>query len=129
MKWYHYLILLLILHFFCGCRTEYVPIETVRHDSLFFSKLIRDSVYVRDSVYIHEKGDSVLKYKYEYVYLYKNKVDTFYVYKDREIEIPVPIERKLSLWERVKISTGGVAIFAIVIWAVMKWIARRTRKE
>ena len=129
MKWYHYLILLLILHFFCGCRTEYVPLEVVRHDSIMTEKLMRDSVYVRDSVYIQDKGDTVYKYRDKYIYVMKERTDTVYIDRERGVEIPVMIERKLSLWERVKISTGGVAIFVIAIWAVMKWIARRTRKE
>ena len=123
---------LLFFLFLTSCRTEYVPLETVRYDSLFISKLVRDSMYVRDSVYIHEKGDSVLKFEYKYVYLYKNKVDTFYVYKDREIEIPVPIERKLSFWERIKIDYGGWAcllVLVALIWKLQTWFARRIRKE
>lgn len=124
MKW-----IVFFLLFLCGCRTEYVPLETVRYDSLFFSKLIRDSVYVRDSLYIQDKGDTVYKYKNKYTYVLKERTDTVYIDRERKMEVPVMIERKLSLWERVKISTGGVAIFVIAIWAVMKWIARRTRKE
>lgn len=122
-------ILLCMVILLCSCRTEYVPLEVVRYDSIMTEKLMRDSVYVRDSVYIQEKGDTVYKYRDKYIYVLKELTDTVYMERVRDNEVPVMIERKLSLWERIKISTGGVAIFAIVIWAVIKWIARRTRKE
>lgn len=125
-----WLVLLLVL---CGCRTEYVPLEVVRYDSLMMDRLIRDSVFVRDSVYIKEKGDTVYKYKNKYVYVYKNKVDTFYAEKIREVDVPVPVERKLSWWERVKLDYAewvfGVMIGIALLYALRKWIARRTRKE
>ena len=133
MKWYHYLILLLIMYFFCECRTEYVPIESVRYDSVMIEKLMRDSVFVRDSVYLQEKGDTIYKYKDRFVYVYKNRVDTFFAEKIREIEVPVPVERKLSWWERVKLKYAEWVIGALVaialVYALRQWLARKIRKE
>ena len=133
MKWYHYLILLLIMYFFCECRTEYVPIESVRYDSVMIEKLMRDSVFVRDSVYLKEKGDTVFKYKDRFVYVYKNRVDTFLAEKIREIEVPVPVERKLTWWERVKLKYAEWVIGALVaialVYALRQWLARKIRKE
>ena len=133
MKWYHYLILLLIMYFFCECRTEYVPIESVRYDSVMVEKLMRDSVFVRDSVYLKEKGDTVFKYKDRFVYVYKNRVDTFLAEKIREIEVPVPVERRLTWWERVKLEYAewivGVLVAIALIYALRKWLARKIRKE
>ena len=132
MKWYHYLILLLVLYFFCGCKTQYIPIESVRYDSLFFSKLIRDSVYVRDSVYIRDRGDTVYQYKDKYVFVYKDRVDTLFVERETKVEIPVPVERNLSWWERVKIDYGGwvmLIVFIAFLWRLKTWFARRIRKE
>lgn len=133
MKWYHYLILLLIMYFFCECRTEYVPIESVRYDSVMIEKLMRDSVFVRDSVYLKEKGDTVFKYKDRFVYVYKNRVDTFLAEKIREIEVPVPVERKLTWWERVKLEYAEWVIGALVaialVYALRQWLARKIRKE
>ena len=118
MKWYHYLILLLIMYFFCECRTEYVPIESVRYDSVMIEKLMRDSVFVRDSVYLKEKGDTVFKYKDRFVYVYKNRVDTFFAEKICEIEVPVPVERKLTWWERVKLNCAEwvIAVLVVLLW-------------
>ena len=117
----------------CGCRTEYVPIESVRYDSVMIEKLIRDSVFVRDSVYVQEKGDTIYKYKDKYVYVYKNRVDTFYMEKIREREVPVPVERKLTWWERVKLEYAewvfGMIVAIALYWNLKEWSARRTRKE
>ena len=133
MKWYHYLILLLIMYFFCECRTEYIPVESLRYDSVMIEKLMRDSVFMRDSVYLKEKGDTIYKYKDRFVYVYKNRVDTFFAEKIREIEIPVQVERKLSWWERVKLKYAECVIGALVaialVYALRQWLARKIQKE
>ena len=117
----------------CGCRTEYVPVESVRYDSLMIEKLMRDSVFVRDSVYLKEKGDTVFKYKDRFVYVYKNRVDTFFAEKIREIEVPVPVERKLTWWERVKLEYAewvfGMIVAIALVYALRQWLARKIRKE
>ena len=117
----------------CGCRTEYVPVESVRYDSVMIEKLMRDSVFVRDSVYLKEKGDTIYKYKDRFVYVYKNRVDTFFAEKIREIEVPVPVERKLTWWEVVKMEWLDRIFAALIIvalyWNLKEWLARRTRKE
>ena len=120
--------------FLCGCgTTEYVPVESVRYDSVIIEKLMRDSVFVRDSVYLKEKGDTVYKYKDRFVYVYKNRVDTFFAEKIREIEVPVPVERKLTWWERVKLNYAEWVIAVLVaialVYALRQWLARKTRKE
>jgi len=117
----------------CSCRTEYVPIEVVRTDSLMIEKLMRDSVFVRDSVYLKEKGDTVYLYKDKYVYVLKEVADTVYMEKVREVEVPVPVERKLSWWERMKLKYAewvlGVLVAIALIYALRKWMARKLRKE
>ena len=128
MKW-----VLLLFLCLCGCRTEYIPIESVRYDSVMIEKLMRDSVFVRDSVYLKEKGDTIYKYKDRFVYVYKNRVDTFFAEKIREKEVPVPVERKLSWWEVVKMEWLDRIFAALVIvalyWKIKEWLARKIRKE
>ena len=125
--------ILLLMLILCGCRTEYVPLETVKYDSLMITKLMRDSVFVRDSVYLKEKGDTIYKYKDRFVYVYKNRVDTFFAEKIREIEVPVPVERKLTWWERVKLDYAewvfGMIVAVALVYALRKWLARKIRKE
>lgn len=117
----------------CSCRTEYVPIEVVRTDSLMIEKLMKDSVFVRDSVYLKEKGDTIYLYKDKYVYVLKDVADTVYMEKVREVEVPVPVERKLTWWERMKLKYAewalGVLMAIALIYALRKWMARKLRKE
>ena len=126
-------VMLLFLLLLCGCRTEYVPIESVRYDSVMIEKLMRDSVFVRDSVYLQEKGDTIYKYKDRFVYVYKIRVDTFFAEKIREKEVPVPVERKLTWWERVKLNYAEWVIAVLVaialVCALRQWLARKIRKE
>jgi hypothetical protein len=126
-------VMLLFLLLLCGCRTEYIPIESVRYDSVMIEKMMCDSVFVRDSVYLQEKGDTIYKYKDKYVYVYKNRVDTFFAEKIREIEVPVPVERKLTWWERVKLNYAEWVIAVLVaialVYALRQWLARKIRKE
>ena len=126
-------VMLLFLLLLCCCRTEYVPVESVRYDSVMVEKLMRDSVFVRDSVYLQEKGDTIYKYKDRFVYVYKNRVDTFFAEKIREIEVPVPVERKLTWWERVKLNYAEWVIAMLVaialLYALRQWLARKLRKE
>lgn len=126
-------IMLLFLLFLCGCRTEFVPLESVRYDSVMIEKLMRDSVYVHDSVYLKETGDTIFKYKNKYVYVYRNRTDTFYVYRDREVEVPVPVERKLTWWERVKVEYAemvlGLILIIALIYSLRRWIAKKIRKK
>lgn len=116
----------------CGCRTEYVPVESVRYDSLFFHQIVKDSVYMRDSVYVKDSGDTIFEYKYKYLYVYKDRVDTLYIERVREKEIPYPVERPLTWWGKVKMDFGGwvmLAASAAILYVLMRWIVKRTRKE
>lgn len=126
-------VMLLFLLLLCGCRTKYVPVESVRYDSVMIEKLMRDSVFVSDSVYLQEKGDTIYKYKDRFVYVYKNRVDTFFAEKIREIEVPVPVERNLTWWERVKLNYAEWVIAVLVaialVYALRQWLARKIRKE
>ena len=121
------------MYFFCECRTEYVPLEVVKRDSVIIASLDRDSIFVRDSVFVREKGDTVYKYKDKYVYVYKNLVDTFFVYRDREVEVPVPVERKLTWWERMKMEYAewiiGVLMGIVLLLMLRQWMARRVSRE
>ena len=128
MKW-----VLLLFLCLCGCITEYVPIESVRYDSVMIEKLMRDSVFVSDSVYVREKGDTVYVEKDRYVYVYRIVVDTFFAEKISEVGVPVQVERKLSWWERVKLEYAEWVIAVIVAvaltYALRQWLARKIRKE
>ena len=52
-----------------SCRTQikYVPVETIRTDSVFFNSVRIDSVLIHDSISIIQRGDTVAEYRYRYI--------------------------------------------------------------
>ena len=116
----------------CSCSTQYVPVESVRYDSVFFEKIRKDSIFVQDSVFIRQKGDTVFKDKFKVVYKYVLLRDTMLTVRRDSIPIPVPVEKKRTWWEQTKIDVGGYAVTIIVIYVLcrlMRWFIMRTRKE
>lgn len=99
-----------------SCRSvRYVPVETVKHDSVYVGKVVRDSVHVKDSVLVIVKGDTVTEFRYKYVYRDKEKTDTAYFDRTDTIRVPYPVEAELSKWQQFKMETGGYAIALIII--------------
>lgn len=98
-----------------SCRTQYIPVETVKTEYKVRDSILRDSIYQRDSVYMLVKGDTVYMYKYKYLYKYRyiNKTDT--LMKTDSIQIPYPVEKRLSRWQQFKMDFGGTAMLAIVV--------------
>ena len=88
---------------FAGCTTtKYIPVESVRVDSVHVAKVQRDSVYVRDSVFVAVKADTVFKTSLKYVYRDRIVRDTISALNTDTITRVVEIERKMSRWEVVK---------------------------
>jgi hypothetical protein len=116
----------------CSCSTQYVPVESVRYDSIFIEKLKKDSIFVQDSVFIRQKGDTVFKDKFKFVYKYVLLRDTMLTVRRDSVPVPVPVEKKRTWWEQTKIDVGGYAVTIVVIfilYRLMRWIIKRTRKE
>ena len=123
---------IMIIWLCSSCSTQYVPVESVRYDSVFFEKIRKDSIFVQDSVFIRQKGDTVFKDKFHVVYKYVLLRDTMLTVRRDSIPIPVPVEKKRTWWEQTKIDVGGYAVTIIVIYVLcrlMRWFIMRTRKE
>ncbi len=115
-----------------GCSSvQYVPVETVRYDSIYISKILHDSIYQKDSVFIDRSGDTVYIYKDKYVYKYKNLTDTMYVTKVDSVQVPYPVEKKLTRWQAMKVELGGWAMGIIIAFAVIivGWLVFRMRRK
>ena len=121
MKWLIYIIILLTLAiWFSSCRSiRHIPIETVKHDSIYISKVLHDSIYQRDSIYVDRKGDTVLIYKDRYLYKYKNLIDTMYISRTDSIQVPYPIEKQLTKWQSMKLELGGWALGIIIVFILV----------
>lgn len=112
-------------------QVQYVPVETVRLDSIYLTQMQRDSILRYDSVYVADKGDTVWLEKYKYVYRDRWRTDTLVSVRTDTVSVPVPVERELTRWERVKIEAGGYAIVAgcAVVLVVVGWMVYRIRKK
>lgn len=125
-------LLVFILYMMASCRTEYIPIESVRYDSVFFAKMIKDTTFVKDSVFVRQKGDTVFKDKFLVIYKKVLFRDTMLTVRKDSIPVPFPVERKLTRWEQVKVDFGGYVIITMLLWIpfyILRWIIRKTRKR
>ena len=114
MRWISRLLTCLVLLLASCTSTKYVPVESVKHDSVYLNKIVKDSVYVKDSVLI-VKGDTITEYRYKYIYQYKDRTDTLYITKTDTIRVPYPVERPLTRWEQLKDRAGGIVMFVLII--------------
>lgn len=115
MKIIFYIIAILPILAICSCRSiNYIPVETVKHDSIYVSKIQHDSVYQRDSIYVLDRGDTVYVNVYQYLYKDRIVIDTVYSVKTDSIKVPFPVEKELTRWQQIKLELGGWS-FCIII--------------
>ena len=115
-----YIIILLMLAIcFVSCRTQYIPVESVRTEYKTRDSTRYDSIYQRDSIYTLIKGDTVYLYRYKYLYRYltTNRTDT--ILKNDSIRVPYPVEKKLNRWQSIKMELGGCVIIVIFVYMLM----------
>lgn len=127
-----FITIILLASAICSCRSvKYVPVETVRSDTLYVNRLQRDSVYVADSVYVREKGDTVQIVRTRYVDRFRDRTDTLRMVSTDTIRVPYPVERKLTRWQRLKLDAGGIAIgmATVALLAIVVWLVLRSRRR
>ena len=129
MKWIYCFLLVTTL---CSCRSvKYVPVETVRTDSIYINHVQRDNIYQHDSIYIREKGDTVWMEKYKYIYRDKIVRDTMYFNRTDTIRESYPVEKELTHWQQIKLELGGWAFGVIITVAliIIGWLLYKSRKK
>lgn len=133
-----YLTIAMVLCFTLTCCTSvrYVPVESVTHDSIYISRVERDSIHVHDSIYMEvmSKADTVYQTKYVQKVVYRDalRTDTMIVERVDTIRLPYPVERQLSKWEKIKLDFGGMLIGGIAIFALSAaamWLLRHKRNN
>lgn len=126
------LYILALVCLLCGCKqVQYVPVETVRLDSIYLTQTLRDSIVRYDSVYVRDKGDTLYVERWKYLYRDKVRVDTMVSVRVDTLAVPYPVEKRLTRWERVKMEAGGVAIggFFLLLAAIVAYIVYRSRRK
>ena len=136
-----------------GCRTQYVPIETVIVEKSDSSDTVEvtDTFYKEKTVVIKEM-DSMMAAEYgiklalsqkAYLVLQKElererskdkKVEVKTIIKEKKVEVPVPVERELSRWESFCLEYGKVMVGAtvvlviLVVWLIL-WLIRLRKRS
>lgn len=118
-----------------GCKTKerVVSVNHQKTDTLWQTKVQRDSIYIIDSTYIYEwtDGDTVHitrdRWKTRYVErvkrdtVYRSKTDTVNVAYETVREVP----RRLTWWQQVRMALGTVALMAGALWMAARAFRRR----
>ena len=118
-----------IAMFAVGCTsTKYVPVESVRVDSVYIARIERDSIFEKDSVFVTMKADTVFVSKVQYRYRDRIVRDTLSVVQRDTITRVVEIEKKLSRSEQLKMDVGGGVLWALPIIITLYILYRRLKK-
>ena len=108
-----------------GCTTtKYVPVETVRTDTMKVTKYERDSIYIHDSTIVRENGDTMLIEKWHTRWRDRWHHDSVYIARHDTIPQPYPVteyvEHKRSKTDWFFIITGIIALIAVIVYAAVK---------
>lgn len=119
------IVFLLLVGLLCGCTTtKYVEVEKVKTDTIYKSKVQKDSIWLHDSVYVSEKGDTIRIEKWHTKFIEKLITDTVYQHKIDSIPVPYPkevyVEKKLNWLQTTLMWTGGTALLALLGFAFYK---------
>ena len=129
MKSIKVVLLFFVLALFVNCTPKAVPVERVKIDSIFIAQYQRDTVYRLDSVVIRTVADTV--YKDAWRYIYRDRIVRDTVLKVRRDTVPrvVRVEKELSRMDRIKLSLGEVALYAILVAAAVAamWFTKRLK--
>lgn len=132
------LVAAIILLMLSGCKTRYIASEPVivhERDSIVRVNTLQvhDTLHTRDSIYHFVKGDSTIIERWHYVNNINRINTTDTVYQDKLKEIPVPypkpypVEKELTRWQKIKMSTGGYlfGLLGIAVVGGICYIFRR----
>lgn len=116
----------LLTIFVVGCTSvKYVPVETVRVDSVFVAKVERDSIYERDSLFVAVKADTVFLSRVQYRYRDRFVRDTVSVLRCDTVTKVVEVEKPLSFWQQKKLELAGIVMWVIPLLAGVVILVRR----
>ncbi len=114
-----------------SCRTvQYVPVETVRTDSIFIKQYERDSIHTHDSVFVKSKADTIYINHWRTVYRDRVVRDTVFESRVDSVQNVVEVEKKLTKWQQTKMDIGAGVLYTVpVLIAVGLFILYRKLKK
>jgi hypothetical protein len=124
------LLLIAVAALLCSCKTQYVPVETVKIEEREKLKIERDSIHVHDSVYIYLQGDTVYEERWKTIYKEVFRTDTFLITKTDTINHIVEVEKPLTKWQKAKMDIGAGVLYAVpILIAVGLFVLYRKLKK
>ena len=136
MRRHNIIIIAVAVVLLAGCKTKERVVSVEQHqktDTLWQTKVQRDSIYIIDSTYIYEwtDGDTVHitrdRWKTRYVErvkrdtVYRSKTDTVNVAYETVKEVP----RRLTWWQHVRLWTGTIALMGAALWLAVRAFRRQ----
>mgnify|MGYP007115408385 CR=1 FL=1 len=126
-RFFQFLMLGMVATALVGCKTREVVVTVPEYhaDTLYVAKVERDSVFVQDSVWVREKGDTVLVDRWHVSYKERVRVDTVYEHQidtvAKVVEVPGKASdtKKVTWWQRVRMTFGDIALVLIVAGIVI----------
>lgn len=125
--WWVVLLALAVLCMMSCTTTQYVPVETVRTDSVRIVDVRRDSVYVMDSVIVKSKADTVYVTRWRTEYKEILKIDTLLCERVDTVTVEKVVEKELTEWETLTMDVGNgvlwvfiIATIVTVVWAIIR---------
>ena len=112
-----------------ACATRYVPVESVRVDSVYSTLYHRDSIFERDSIFVAVKADTVYFTRTQYRYRDRIVRDTLRVLHVDTLSRVVQVEKSLSRMEQIKMSLGEVFLWLLIAAAIVVavWFSKKLK--
>lgn len=110
-----------------GCKhVEYIEKETVKHDSIYMVRELRDSIYVHDSISVEPQETQTIVTKWHTEYKYITRADTAFVNRTDTVYVKQSAEKGKSKRDK------GMQWWKVMIWVavgfgvgyIITWIAR-----
>jgi hypothetical protein len=111
-------------------QTQYIPVESVRIDSIYIRSVARDTLLQRDSIYVLERGDTLRIERWHTLYKTRLLTDTLYIERNDTVRQVVQVQKQLSKWQRTQITLGKIMIVLLfcALCAAVLWLIKRFRK-
>lgn len=93
---------------------RYVPVESVRVDSVVVTKLRVDTLRERENTIVEKKGDTIFRTTIVERERISEKTDTLYKFRDVQVPVPYEVIKQPSLWQKIKSVVSGAAIMLVL---------------
>lgn len=114
----------------CGCKSiEYVPVvqKETHTDSIYLTKVQRDSIWLHDSIRVEARNDTVRVDRWHTKYVERLLHDTLYLSKRDSIPVPYEVVKevpaKVSKMERTFMWLGILSLMALTL-LVGRWLSK-----